>query len=97
MLEYRKRLERLTNKQVIPVWHKSRGAGDFKKMCDEYDYVAIGGIVSKEIKPEQYGVTNSRTTHKAKIRALRYNGKCHFDSVDSGVDNGKQIWFYLSV
>lgn len=92
VLEYRKRLERLTNKQVIPVWHKSRGAGDFKKMCDEYDYVAIGGIVSKEIKPEQYGVlpTLIEQAHKSKAKihglgftALQWLGKCHFDSVDS--------------
>ena len=49
--EMRKYIEQGTGKKVIPVWHKSRGKKEFEKMCEEYDYVAIGGIVSKEIKP----------------------------------------------
>lgn len=92
VLEYRKRLEKLTNKKVIPVWHKSRGIDDFKKMCDEYPYVAIGGIVAKEIKPEQYAafpmMINEAHKRKAKIHGLGFTSlewlpKCHFDSVDS--------------
>lgn len=92
VLEYRKRLENLTNKPVIPVWHKSRGAGEFAKMCDEYKYVAIGGIVAKEIKPEQYGVfpamINEAHKRGAKIHGLGFTSlewlpKCRFDSVDS--------------
>lgn len=90
--EYRAKIERLTGKQVIPVWHKSRGIEDFKSMCDEYSYVAIGGVVTKEIKPEQYGVfpTMIAEAHrrKAKIHGLGFTSlnwltKCHFDSVDS--------------
>lgn len=50
----RNKLERLTNKQCIPVWHKSRGKDYWLKMIKEYDYVAIGGIVTKEIKPSEY-------------------------------------------
>lgn len=50
VLEYRNKLEKLTGKKCIPVWHKSRGIKEFEKMCDEYPYVAIGGIVSGEIK-----------------------------------------------
>ena len=92
VLEYRKRLERLTNKPVIPVWHKSRGIDNFKKMCDQYSYVAIGGIVSKEIKPEQYiafpQMISEAHKRKAKIHGLGFTSlewlpKCHFDSVDS--------------
>lgn len=92
VLEYRKKLERLTNRQCIPVWHKSRGLEEYKKMCDEYGYIAIGGIVSKEIKPEQYGVfpkmINEAHRRKAKIHGLGFTSlawlpKCHFDSVDS--------------
>lgn len=55
----RLKLEKLTNKQCIPVWHKSRGIEYWKKMCEEYDYVAIGGIVTKEIKQTQYEVFNN--------------------------------------
>lgn len=92
VLEYRKRLEKLTNKPVIPVWHKSRGIDNFKSMCDEYNYVAIGGIVSKEIKPEQYiafpQMIAEAHRRKAKIHGLGFTSldwlpKCHFDSVDS--------------
>ena len=52
--QLRKRLENETGKKCIPVWHKSRGKEEYLKMCEEYDYVAIGGIVTKEITKEQY-------------------------------------------
>lgn len=90
--EYRKRLERLAEKPCIPVWHKSRGFEEYKKMCDEYNYVAIGGIVAKEIKPEHYGAFPMmiREAHKrgAKVHGLGFTNlnwlpRCHFDSVDS--------------
>lgn len=48
VLEFRKRIERKTGKRVIPVWHLERGKQDFFRMCDEYDYVAIGGIATRE-------------------------------------------------
>ena len=92
VLELRKRLEQKTGKQCIPVWHKSRGIEEFKKICDEYPYVAIGGIVSKEIRPEHYMLlpTLIREAHKrnAKIHGLGFTNlallpKLHFDSVDS--------------
>ena len=52
--EFRKKLEQLTGRQSIPVWHLSRGFDEYKRMCDEYKYVAIGGIVSGEIKSTKY-------------------------------------------
>lgn len=45
----RAKLETLTGRKCIPVWHKSRGIDYWRKMCSEYDYIGIGGIVSKEI------------------------------------------------
>ena len=92
VLEYRKRLEELTNKPVIPVWHKTRGFSEFEKMCEEYSYVAVGGIVSKEITPDQYKVfpTLIHEAHRrgAKIHGLGFTKltllpKYRFDSVDS--------------
>lgn len=92
VLEFRKRLEQAAGRRCIPVWHKSRGAKEFTKMCDEYDYVAIGGIVSGEIKKEQYGafppMINEAHKRGAKIHglgftALQYLKMCRFDSVDS--------------
>ena len=92
VLEYRAMLESLTGRRCIPVWHKSRGKAEFIKMCKEYDYVAIGGIVSKEFSKEEhkYFPWFIETAHKhgAKIHGLGYTNlqgltKYHFDSVDS--------------
>lgn len=89
---FRKKLEYLTGTQCIPVWHRSRGMDDFRRMCDEYDYVAIGGIVSGEIKNTQFGVLpkfiDEAHKRKAKIHGLGFTAldwlpKCHWDSVDS--------------
>lgn len=46
MHELRYKLEKLTNKQSIPVFHKERGKDYWLRMVQEYDYVAIGGITS---------------------------------------------------
>lgn len=89
---YRRQLEKLAERPCIPVWHKSRGFEEYTKMCDEYDYVAIGGIVAKEIKPEHYGAFPRmiQEAHKrgAKVHGLGFTNlnwlpRCHFDSVDS--------------
>lgn len=90
--QMRLRLERETGKKCIPVWHKSRGKDEFLKMCDEYDYVAIGGIVSKEITKNQYPVLtwfiNEAHKRGCKIHGLGFTSitelsKYRFDSVDS--------------
>lgn len=92
VLEYRKKLEQLTSKPCIPVWHKSRGIQDFKKTCDEYGYIAIGGIVAKEITQDEYPklpvLINEAHKRGAKIHGLGFTALnwlkiCHFDSVDS--------------
>lgn len=90
--EFRKRLENLTGKPCVPVWHTSRGIQEFKRMCDEYDYAAIGGIVSGEITKDRYKLFPSMIAeaHRRKCRVhglgftnLEWLPKCHFDSVDS--------------
>lgn len=90
--QYRARLERETGKQCIPVWHKSRGRDEYLRMCDEYDYVALGGIVTREITKEQYPFFTwfIDEAHKrgAKIHGLGFTDtallkKYPFDSVDS--------------
>ena len=90
--EYRKKLERLTGRQAIPVWHSTRGKEDFLRCCDEYPYVALGGIVGGEwsAKAEKYIPWFIREAHKrgAKIHGLGYTKlkqlqQYHFDSVDS--------------
>jgi len=88
----RNKLEQLTNKQSIPVWHKSRGLDYWKEMVKNYKYVAIGGIVTKEIKPEQYDIfihlINIANKNNCKVHGLGFtnlNGlkKYKFYSVDS--------------
>ncbi len=92
VLKIRKKLESKTGKKSIPVWHKSRGRDEFLKMCDEYEYVALGGIVSKEITREEYKYfpwfINEAHKRGAKIHGLGFTSmtglpKYHFDSVDS--------------
>lgn len=92
VLKLRQRLESKTGKRPIPVWHKSRGKDESLKMCEEYDYVAIGGIVTKEISRKEYQFFPwfIREAHKrgAKIHGLGFTNlegirKYHFDSVDS--------------
>lgn len=42
VVELRKRLENKTKKQSIPVFHLSRGIDEYKKLCNDYKYIAIG-------------------------------------------------------
>lgn len=89
----RKKLEALTHKKPIPVWHKGRGKDYFVKMCKEYPYVALGGIVTQEIPRAVYEKAfpwfiKTAHEHGAKIHGLGYTSieglhKYHFDSVDS--------------
>ena len=90
--EYRKRLELLTGKQSIPVWHKTRGIKEYERLCKEYPYVGIGGYVVKELSPQEYKAFPAmiEMAHKngAKVHCLGFTRlsdlpKYHFDSVDS--------------
>lgn len=86
-------LESVTGKKPIPVWHKGRGKDYFIKMCENYPYVAVGGIVAKEIPVETYKTAfpwfiKTAHQHGAKIHGLGFTQtselhKYHFDSVDS--------------
>lgn len=88
----RKVLEQKTNRQPIPVWHKSRGKDEFITMCEKYPYVAIGGLVTKEIKRTEYKFfpwfINQAHSNGAKIHGLGLTNfdameRYKFDSVDS--------------
>lgn len=50
---WRRKIENAAGRQCIPVWHKGRGVEYWKRMCDEYPYVAIGGLVF-HIKKQEY-------------------------------------------
>lgn len=91
VLQIRKKIEQQTKKKCIPVWHRSRGKEEFKRMCQEYSYVALGGLAIKEIKPKEYDYLHWFTeyAHKnnCKIHGLGFTSakalKYNFDTVDS--------------
>ena len=55
VLELRKILESVSDK-IIPVWHRTRGIEEFKKMCQQYSgkVVAITGFKNEDIQDHQY-------------------------------------------
>lgn len=87
----RSKLESKTGRKSIPVWHPIRGKDEFLRMCDEYDYIALGGIVGQKWRGvEQYMPWFIKEAHKrqTKIHGLGFTkltklSECHFDSVDS--------------
>mgnify|MGYP006954666626 CR=1 FL=1 len=88
VLELRKYINSETGKKCIPVWHRY----EFEKMCDEHDYVALGGLALKTISSREYHVLPKLIAEahrrKAKIHGLGFTSMkwlpmCHFDSVDS--------------
>lgn len=90
--ELTKYLEAKVGRKCIPVWHKSRGLEEWKRLTKEYDYVAIGGIVTKEIKPEDYKYFNPllkiAKENNCKVHGLGFTNlkllpKYKFYSVDS--------------
>jgi hypothetical protein len=85
-------LEKTAERKCIPVWHKSRGLQYWKQMCKDYDYVAIGGIVTQEIKRSEYDVflpllkiarQNNTKVHGLGFTNLKGMVKYPFYSVDS--------------
>jgi hypothetical protein len=88
----RAKLEALVGRQCIPVWHKSRGKEYWAKMCAEYDYVAIGGIVTKEFERKDWKYfpyfLDIAAKHKTKVHGLGFTSLADlelypFYSVDS--------------
>lgn len=89
----RAKLESLTGKQSIPVWHPSRGKDYYDGMVKDYSYVAYGGLLTDGInrvtneKAFPYFI-NKAHENNCKIHGLGYTScsmlrKFHFDSVDS--------------
>ncbi len=88
----RKKLEKLTGKQCIPVWHRSRGKEYFLSICGEYRYIGMGGFAIKDITPSEYQhirwFIQTAHQHQCKVHGLgftsmRHLPTLHFDSVDS--------------
>lgn len=96
VLEYRKRLEDGTGRKCIPVWHMNRGREDWLKTCDEYGYIALGGLAAKEFGNQERVIPwFTKTAHErdCKVHGLGYTklpflARMGFDSVDSSA------WLY---
>lgn len=84
-------LEQKTGKQCIPVWHKSRGIKEWQRIISDYNYVAIGGFVTKEIKQSEYKyipeLLMMARYKNCKVHGLGFTGKdalkLDFYSIDS--------------
>lgn len=94
--DIRKKIINKTGKNPIPVWHPSRGIDYYKKMVDEFDYVALslsGQYTSSWIKKEGaddviYKLLQIAKINKCKVHGLGYTKlskleKFKFYSVDS--------------
>lgn len=89
--QLRNYLEKKTGRKSVPVWHPIRGKDEFLRMCDEYDYVCLGGIVGQKWRGvESYMPWFIKEAHKrnTKIHGLGFTKftklpDYHFDSVDS--------------
>lgn len=89
---YRYKIERQTGKQCIPVWHRERGKEYFNQLCNEYNYIAVGGIAIKDIKKTEYKYLpyfiNTAHKYSTKIHGLGFTDfknirDYKFDSIDS--------------
>jgi len=94
--ELRARLEAETGKKSIPVWHKSRGKEYWLKMCEEYEYIALGASGLNDSKWTRkkgaenilYKLNEIALQNDCKVHALGYTSlpmlkKLPFYSVDS--------------
>jgi hypothetical protein len=88
----RNKLEKLVGRQCIPVWHKSRGKQYWLDMVRDYKYIAIGGVVAKEIKKNEMiflpwfidqAHKNNVKVHGLGIVNEKIMKMFRFDSVDS--------------
>ncbi|WP_177187420.1 hypothetical protein [Peptostreptococcus sp. D1] len=89
--KWRHKIEISTGKKCIPVWHLNRGIEYWKKMCNEYNYVAIGGLVTgmkKQNYPLIKKMINYANSKGVKVHGLGFTKtkilrEFKFYSVDS--------------
>ena len=78
----------LTDK-IIPVWHKSLGIPEYKRMCREYDYISFSGVNKEDIHRNNFKhFVKEAHKHGTKVHGLGVSRKeildtVPFDSVDA--------------
>ena len=89
--QLRRRIEQKTGKPSIPVFHKSRGFEDWKAMCKDYEFIALG-IGGKDVSFtdwktfkmfNDYAITNGCRVHCLGVTGMNVLPKVNFYSVDS--------------
>lgn len=75
--KFRQLLEDRTRKKSIPVWHLSRGMNYFRQMCEDYDYIAVGGIAlnnkeAREVRKALPMLLNYANSKGVKVHGLGY-------------------------
>lgn len=104
---WRKQIENSVGRQCIPVWHKGRGVDYWKRMCEEYKYIAIGGLVF-HVKKQEYDLIRQLVEYAyykgVKVHGLGFTKtkelrNYKFYSVDSAswvisATRGQQIHFF---
>ena len=91
----RKKLEQGTKKQCIPVWHTTRGLNEYKKLCNNYNYIALGSSTKYKQKENhellKYLLKIARQNN-CKVHGLGFTSKMikefDFYSVDSTTWDG---------
>ena len=71
-LEYRKYIEDNTQRQSIPIFHRTRGKHEFEIMVRDYEYCGLGGIAIKTISKDEY-----RYFHQLNEYARYYGSHMH--------------------
>ncbi len=88
----RQYIEQKTGRKSIPVWHRTRGLDEWKKLTREYDRIAIGGFAIKHIARTEYKYIplliriaheNHCEVHGLGFTSMRFLQEIAFDSVDS--------------
>ncbi|WP_299523308.1 hypothetical protein [uncultured Methanobrevibacter sp.] len=93
--EYREELLEITDK-IIPVWHKSLGVSEFKKLCHEFDFIAIPCVNNNAVKPEHYGkFVRYAHNHNTKVHGLGMLRKNVLNKVPFDTCDGTS-WFLAS-
>ncbi len=106
--KYREIIEQGTGKPCIPVWHRTRGKNEWLNLTEKYNYVAVGGFVTKEIKKTEYPIIlpwllATAKRNNCRVHGLGFTGfkdlpKYKFYSVDSttwvnGCRFGEMVFF----
>jgi len=85
-------LEKKVGRRCIPVWHVQRGYDKWIELCKNYEYICIGGFVTKEIKESHYPIItkliNDANKNNCRVHGLGFTNfkwlpRLHFYSVDS--------------